>query len=371
MFCAYNGEEYFYCDENGPDGPGIYRMKDGAAGSLLTNDYYYASRLEATGEYLYRLNIPRLSETSLATGQTKQLCTETGPYYYDFTVDADEVFALRNDGKESDFDYHLYRFEAGGIVPGPGADASGLERIQTELPLNGLYTVRHDDQYWYIYRDSETGPGYAARSITGIVDKAENRQVFRNMLSNSISDGQSLIYFRDDKMIFSDSINHVPNAFSMVDAAGYEEYYVTFGEGYQYDLNNIYNDRTYIYALLQKQLPANNFPRYNSVQLVAQSDALVRVDADTGSVTTLYEAESGEERVIGFANQKAYLFQVRTNLIECLDVATGKREDFLQLETVYRSYSFEMCGKKLFVWGSEDFAEFFPTDFVGAFDCVQ
>jgi hypothetical protein len=44
--------------------------------------------------------------------------------------------------------------------------------------------------------------------------------------------------------------------------------------------------------------------------------------------------------------------------------------DFRQLEAVYRSCSFEMCGKKLFVWGLEDFAEFFPTDFVGAFDCL-
>jgi hypothetical protein len=319
--------------------------------------------MAANSEYVYRLYSPNLSEINLITSKSKE---SKASYYYGLAMDGDEGFVLCDEGKVGDTDFHLYKFNAGDVYQDSGIDVSTLERVQTDSFSGALYKIRSDDRYWYIY-NNEVEMSFQAGGIAGIIDKAENRQVFRNMSSGLMSNGQSLIYFRDDRMIFSDKIDHEPNAFSMIDSEGYVKNYVTFNEGYQYDLNNIYYDETHIYALLQKQKSIGSYSQYNSLQVAAESDALVSVDADTGSVTTLYEAESRIERIIGFANQKIYLFQVKTNSIDCLDLATEIREEFLRFEGAdeYKSYAFEMCGKKLFVWGGEGLR---PGNFVGAFD---
>jgi hypothetical protein len=363
--CAYNGEEYFYCDENGSDGSGIYKTKDGINSALLTGEYYHAYQMSANKEYIYLLDSSKFVEIDLLTGAAKEHDdTGAGLYYSEFAVDGNTVFVRVNKITPEINDWYYYKLTSGNGNWLPESAKIVMEKLRVQ-DARGNYAIRDDDQYSYIY-NNDTESRYPGGGILGIRDKDTGRQVFRLMLIDSVVNGQSLLYFQDEKMIFANRQDG-GSAFSMLDSGTYKEDFTILENRYLFDMRNIVYENGSIYALLQEQENGGNYWPYNAPQLLAVSDALVCVDVDTGDVTTLYEAESGEERIVGFANQKIYLFQVREASVDCLDIATGAREEFARFEGVdkHKSYAFEMCGRKLFVWGGDDQD---PLDFVGAFD---
>jgi hypothetical protein len=340
VFCANN---YYYYDGNTSN---IYKLTD-AEPELIIEDVI-VDAISGNKDHLYFLDSPKLYELDLTTGFVGE--TPSDYYFYDVTVYEDDVFIYG--GKHND--YSLYKVTAGNMnqLFESAVSAQGIE-VDDDLGTYEIYTALTDGKYRYIFEGN-----YANEKISGVYEKESEKVVFhRNYFNQNYE--ESLIYVKNDFILFVNNDGELT-----IKKDGYSKSLALFPDGYRFHLNNIICDGENVYALLQKSLWYDRLIRESS-------DILLSVDMDNGAQSILYKSKNANERIIGYANGFIYIFEL--GVIYCLDPKTDEREIFIELpvryENVpikYKSYAFEMCGEKLFVWGDSDSA--WASDFIGAYD---
>ncbi|MDR0851876.1 MAG: hypothetical protein LBN36_05230 [Clostridiales Family XIII bacterium] len=341
---AYNGTEYFYYDLEGIEGSGIYRYKDGQTAELFYSGGGWS--MAASQEYLYVLTSLKLKQISLKDGTVKTTSKEIVDCYA-FSIDQDSIFIFGHDPKAeytSSKSEHCYRLSADDFESPPEIIIEGLEYDESALQ-NTKYLLVADEKYDYVCINN----GLGGAEIAGIFNKETGKQVFRLP-----EDREScVIFLQNEKMIFANRQLDVTKSSSLsyYENSSQNREYTVFPFGYYFDTNSFVAEENKIYSLLQKSDSHPQIGDYNIHQKYHISDEIVEVNADDGSYKVIYETTDKNERIVGYANQKVYLYE--NNAIYILDPEAGTREEFCTFEKQYESYAFDLCGSKIFVWGAE------------------
>jgi hypothetical protein len=353
-YCTYNGEEYFYYDyaDMRENKYGIYRTKNGKEPSLLT-DVLHVMQMEANETYLYYLDASRrIFQINLETGIEQSTVEDV--MCYEFAVDGNAIFAY---GEDKDRDNRFYKFSTEDISQPPEDVMVSLQRDEATDFNNEQIEILSDEKYTYIYSNLFSG------GMAGIWDKINNKQIYRYSFDN----WATLLYMEKRKALLAPRQEGDESLLSSYENGFYNEKFMEFPSGYRFTPNNILSKEDGFYALLHKG-NGGRYWGYDAPQIYHESDELIMVNADDGSYEILYEAQDKKERIVGFWNEKIYLFEKSTfgkDIVYTLDSNSGEKKKLCEIEERCKNYTFELCGEKLFVWGGKNQNS---TIFVGAYD---
>jgi hypothetical protein len=344
--CAFDGDDYYYIDAYGADGSGIYRTTDFQSSELFYQvDGANSTQMQIYDGYLY-LPWDNLTRIRLADGATEVIdFGEYGEYRSEaFSIDQGTIFFEVNNFTDTYHDSTL--------IASVDRFSESPERVAL-LQENGGGEY---DGYDFMT------PDY------GVVSKTTGDIVFQC--------GLGLCYYNEggNNMVFPS--RPMRDGDSLYIEKGAEEQSISLTP-YHLFRNNILEENDRLILLLQSGDAANVYDSetygyiYNLRQAQHETDALIVFDPETEEIEYLYETSDEDERIVGYYEGRIYLFE--EEVLYRMGLDAQKRDEIGNLEKGYEDYIFEVCGKKLLVWGATDTdtpgsREYRRNAFVGAFD---